>query len=140
MFKLMGSTYFFGRYPDFKSHDIDKFEIVDTAEFKEVRIIRGMGKDLFQFRRQDTTQAYIDIALRSDLPMVVGKFLIPEFCDEIGFTIEDLPKIKPLIDKLDDKHKYEEIIYNAYLENGDFVLTQIQRDQAYENYKKTRNL
>jgi hypothetical protein len=68
----------------------------------------------------------------------VGKFLIPEFCKEIGFTIKDLPKLKPLIDKLDEKHKYEEIIYNAYLENGDFILTPDQRDLAYASYKETR--
>lgn len=140
MFKLMGSTYFFKEYTGFSPHDTDLWEIIETSDFKVVRTIRGQGKDYFQFRKQPTTQTYIDIALQSNLPMVVGKFLIPEFCKEIGFTIKDLSKLKPLIDKLDEKHKYEEIIYNAYLANGDFVLTQTQRDQAYESYKKTRNL
>ena len=40
--------------------------------------------------------------------MMIGKFLVPEFCNEIGMTLEDLFKLKPLCEKLDDKHKYEE--------------------------------
>ena len=65
-------------------------------------------------------------------------FLIPEFNKQISFTIEDLPKIKPLIDNLDEKHKYEEIIYNAYIENKSFTLTEEQRDAAYRRYKEAR--
>jgi hypothetical protein len=30
--------------------------------------------------------------------MVVGKFLVPEFNELIGFTVEMLPKLKSLID------------------------------------------
>jgi hypothetical protein len=77
--------------------------------------------------------------LKSELALVVGKFLVPEFCEEIGFTVEQLPLLKPLIDRLDSKHLYEQVIYNAYLENGDFTLTQEQRDNAYKSYKMTRN-
>ena len=32
----------------------------------------------------------------------------------------------------------EKIIYEAYLENKDFVLTQKQRDAAYASYKESR--
>ena len=70
--------------------------------------------------------------------MSVIKFLTPEFNEAIGFTIKDLPKVKPLIDKLDEKHLYAKIIYEAYLENGSFTLTQEQRDKAYEEYKRLR--
>lgn len=134
---LMGSNYFFHQYPDFKSADIDKIELVDTDEFKEKRIIRGQGKDYFYLKRKPKDQLIQD-ALKSKLPMVVGKFLIPEFNKQINFTIEDLPKIKPLIDRLDEKHKYEEIIYNAYIENKSFTLTEEQRDAAYRRYKEVR--
>lgn len=134
---LMGSNYFFNKYDDFKSTDIDKIELVDTNEFKEKRIIRGQGKDYFYLKRKPKDQLIQD-ALKSDLPMVVGKFLIPEFNKRINFTIEDLPKLQPLIDKLDEKHKYEEIIYNAYIENKSFTLTEEQRDAAYRRYKEAR--
>ena len=136
---LMGSRYFFQEYPDFSSHDTDTIEIVNNDEFKNVRIIRGRGKDYFFFQERSKEQWILD-TLAADLPMVVGKFLIPEFVREIGFTIKDLPRLKPQFDKLDEKHWYERIIYNAYLENGDFVLTQEQRDQAYAEYKRSRDM
>ena len=72
--------------------------------------------------------------------MVAGKYLIPEFCQEIGFTINDLPKIKPMIDRLDIKHHYEKIIYDSYIENGAFILTDEQRDKAYQSYKQSRRI
>lgn len=70
--------------------------------------------------------------------MVIGKFLVPEFCKEIGFTVSDLERLRPLIAKLDDKHKYEEVIFNSYLQNGDFILTSEQRDAAYLMYRESR--
>lgn len=135
---LMGSRYFFSCYDDFDSTDIDEIEIVETDAFRYVRHLTGKGKCLFQLRKQESKEDYVNYALHSNLGMVVGKFLIPEFCEEIGFTIEDLPKVQPLIEKLDRNHKYEEIIFNSYIENGSFFLTDEQRERAYESYKKGR--
>lgn len=135
---LIGSKYFFSRYPDFNGKDIDEIELVSTAEFAQMRQITGRGRCLFQMKRHATTQEYIDWAVKSSVGMVIGKFLVPEFCAEIGFTVADLPKLKVLLGRLDDKHKYEEIIYNSYLENGSFILTSEQRDKAYKSYKKSR--
>jgi hypothetical protein len=70
--------------------------------------------------------------------MIVGKFLVPEFCKAIGFTIMDLPRLYPLIQKLDEKHMYEAIIFDSYLQNGDFVLTDSQREKAYQSYQTSR--
>ena len=135
---LIGSRYFFSCYEDFKSKDIDELQIVETDEFKQMRQITGQGRCLFQMRKHPTKEEYIDWAVKCNTGMVVGKFLVPEFCTTIGFTIEDLPKLKALLGRLDDKHKYEEIIYNSYLENGSFTLTSEQRDRAYKSYKKSR--
>lgn len=135
---LIGSTYFFSCYEDFKSKDIDELQIVETDEFKQMRQITGQGRCLFQMKKHANKQEYIDWALQSEIGMIIGKFLVPEFCAEIGFTIEDLPKLGKLINKLDHKHKYEEIIYNSYLENGSFTLTTAQRDKAYKSYKQSR--
>lgn len=134
---LMGSTYFFSCYKDFKPTDIDKIDIINTSDFKEKRIIRGQGKD-YIFLKRKPKEELIQDALKSSLALVVGKFLIPEFNKQIGFTIEDLPKVQPLIDRLDDKHLYEKIIYEAYLENKEFILTQEQRDAAYASYRESR--
>lgn len=135
---LMGSQYFFSCYEDFHSKDIDEIEIIDTNKFEQMRQLTGRGKCLFQLKRKNNVDDYISYALQSDLGMVVGKFLIPEFCEEIGLTISNLLQLQPLIDKLDDKHKYEEIIFNAYINNGSFTLTQSQRDEAYKSYKESR--
>ncbi len=135
---LMGSQYFFSCYDDFESKDIDEVQIMETNEFEQVRQITGRGKCLFQMKKHGSKEDYIDWALKSKIGMVIGKFLVPEFCAEIGLTIEDLPKLAPLIDRLDDKHKYEEIIYNSYLQNNSFTLTSAQRERAYKSYKESR--
>lgn len=134
----MGSQYFFSCYEDFNSKDIDEIEIIETNEFNNMRQLTGQGKCLFQLKKQNSAEEYIENALRSNLGMVVGKFLIPEFCEEIGFGIENLPKLNPLIDKLDDKHKYEAIIFDSYVNNGSFSLTNEQREMAYNSYKESR--
>ena len=135
---LMGSAYFFSCYDDFRGKDIDEIQIIETNEFSQVRQVTGQGRCLFQLKKHPSKEDYIDWALKSNIGMVVGKFLIPEFCEAIGFTIEDLPRMSELIDKLDDKHKYEKIIYDGYLKNGSFALTDEQRDRAYKSYKESR--
>ena len=135
---LMGSKYFFSCYDDFTSKDIDEIQIIETNEFNQVRQITGKGKCLFQLRKHPQKEGYINWALQSQIGMVIGKFLIPEFNEAIGFTVEDLPRLEILIGRLDDKHKYEEIIYNSYIENGSFTLTDEQRERAYKSYKQSR--
>ena len=135
---LMGSQYFFSCYEDFNSKDIDEIEIIETNDFKYIRQLTGKGRCLFQLKKLNNVNDYIEYALQSNIGMVIGKFLIPEFCEAIGFTINDLPKLKILINQLDDKHKYEEIIYNSYIENNSFTLTDKQRENAYKSYKESR--
>ena len=69
-------------------------------------------------------KAYIRYFLGKPNGMCICFFLTPEVAKEIGLTIEDLPLLEPMLKKLDTKHKYLEIIYYAYLENGSFTLTQ----------------
>lgn len=135
---LMGSRYFFSCYDDFVSKDIDEIAIIDTNEFKQMKQITGRDRCLFLLKRHDSKEDYIDWALRSNTGMVIGKFLVPEFCEQIGFTIEDLPRLQPLIDKLDEKHLYEKVIFDSYIENQAFELTIEQRDRAYSMYRESR--
>ena len=135
---LMGSQYFFSCYEDFQGKDVDYVQVITTNEFAQVKQLTGRGKCIFSLKKHEKVDDYIDWALRSQTGMVIGKFLVPEFCEEIGFTIEDLPKLYLLIGRLDDKHKYEEIIYNSYIQNNAFILTDEQRLEAYKSYKKSR--
>ena len=77
-------------------------------------------------------------ALMSKSGMVIGKFLVLEFINELNMTIEDLKTLKPLIERLDEKHLYEKVIYDSYIQNNDFYLTQEQLDEAYKIYKLYR--
>ena len=135
---LMGSRYFFSCYDDFVSKDIDEIAIIDTNEFKQMKQITGRDRCLFLLKRHDSKEDYIDWALRSNTGMVIGKFLVPEFCKQIGFTIDDLPKLSPLLERLDSKHLYEKVIFDSYIENHAFELTIEQRDRAYSMYRESR--
>ena len=81
----------------------------------------------------------IDVTLFRNFPMEIGKFLVPEFIKEFKLSIDDLKRLEPIISKLDDKHKYEEVIFRSYLENGDFTLTDEQRKEAFRIYNNSRH-
>ena len=135
---LIGSTYFFKDIPGFKSKDTDWLELVDNPiGFRTYYQLTGKDKCIFKWKKV-IPQEFIQITLKYNLPMAIGKFLIPEVNKEIGFTIQHLKQLKPLVDKLDDKHKYEKIIWESYIANNDFCLTQEQLNLAYEEYKKYR--
>jgi hypothetical protein len=135
---ITGSRYFFDVYPDFYSKDIDILDLVDTTDFKFLRQLSGCRRCLFQVNKQPTVDHYIDYALQTGPAMAVCKFLVPEFCEEIGFKFSDLPKLQPLIDTLDRKHAYLKIIFESYLRNAAFTLTEEQRLEAYSLYKEAR--
>lgn len=135
---LVGSNAFFKDIEGFTSKDIDILEFVDNpTDFKNVRQFKFPHKCVFQWRKMPIDEL-IDITLFRNFPMEIGKFLVPEFIKEFKLSIDDLKRLKPIISKLDDKHKYEEVIYNSYLENNDFVLTDEQRQEAYKVYNKYR--
>ena len=71
-------------------------------------------------------------------PMAAGKFLVPEFARELGMDIDDLERLRPLSEKLDEKHLYEKVIYDAYIENGCWGLTDEQRIEAYRIYNECK--
>ena len=135
----MGSSVFFEGMQDYEKKDNDFLAIMDTFfPGKTMMRVKIGDDDIFMFRNGLSKEDYIKDTLDANVPMRVGKFLIPEFAEFIDFGIEELKQFEPLIKKLDDKHKYEEIIYNAYLENGKFELTEEQRKEAYKEYKKAR--
>lgn len=131
----VGSSYFFGEGADF-----------DEVAFEEEP---KLYKNVMQFRKKDrsrciflwrkmTADEFVEYTLNSRLPMEVGKFLVPEVAEYLGITLDHLKKLEPVIERLDDKHKYEQIIYQSYMQNGGFFLTDEQRHSAYIEYKKER--
>lgn len=135
---LVGSNVFFKDINDFKSKDIDVLELVDNPTgFKNQRQFKFKDKCVFQWRRMSVNEL-ISITLSNNTPMEIGKFLVPEFINEMNITIENLKQLEPLVSRLDDMRKYEKIIYDAYIENNDFYLTDEQLKDAYEIYNKYR--
>ena len=135
---LVGSNVFFKDIEGFTSKDTDILEFVDNpTDFKNVRQFKFPDKCVFQWRRMSAGE-FIQVTMTRNLPMEIGKFLVPEFADAIGFTIEDLKRLQPMVDRLDDAHRYEKIIFDAYLYNNAFTLTSEQRDMAFDEYLKFR--
>lgn len=131
----VGSQVFFSNFKDYTSKDIDILHIIDYPIFgKSIQVMRKDAKDEFLMYNFGKNKL---IELIND-PLQVGKFLVPEFAEYIDLNIEDLKRLDHWFDKLDDKHKYERIIYDSYIENSEFFLTDEQLNKAYEIYKKYR--
>ena len=135
----IGSNAFFKSFSDFSPKDVDELNIMDTFPLMGNSIqFRGLhGKDVFFFKNM-SKEEFITDTLNSKLPMVVGKFLVPEFAEYIGLTINDLKKLETVFNRIDDLHKYEICIYNYYVKNNGFYLTQEQLETVFNEYKKER--
>ena len=139
---IVGSNAFFTGMVSFSPNDNDRLILVDDASecgipFKTHSEMRLKGNCYFFYKRLPKDEM-IDNCIASKDPMVVGKFLVPAVARDLGLTIEDLRRLDGVMLLLDDRHKYEEVIFRAYLENNDFVLTDEQRQEAFETYSKYR--
>ena len=138
----VGSKAFFSDYADFDSPDLDEVEFEENPKlyryFMQFRKKDGT-RCIFKWRKM-TADEFVSYSLNSKTPMEIGKFLVPEVADYLGFTIEHLRKLSPVVDRLDEKHSYEKVIYVAYISNGAFYLTDEQRRKAYDEYKQHHDL
>lgn len=137
---IVGSKYFFDKYPDYESKDTDYLIIEDPPfmPYNHMMVIRGQGKDEFRYKPK-TADEFINYTLELNVPMVVGKFLVKEFCEDFGITIDHIKKLKPLVEQMDDKHLYVQYIYNVFMNNNRFDLTDEERDEAYKLYKEAKS-
>jgi hypothetical protein len=137
---LVGSSVFFNEIEGFQSKDRDYVILVEKpVGYDFVRQTTSSKACIFEWRKM-SPERFVEYSLHRGPAMQIGKFLVPEFVQEIGFTIEHLKALKPLAEKLDERHKYEKVIYDSYIENGSFELTEEQRSKAYEQYKLARGL
>lgn len=136
----VGSRAFFDGMPGFSPSDTDIVEFEDEPKlYKNVMQFRANGKNkcVFKWRRMPPDE-FVEYTLNSKLPMEIGKFLVPDVAGYVGITIDHLKRLAPVVDRLDEKHRYEKVIYDAYIENGSFYLTDEQRNKAYHEYARTR--
>jgi len=136
---IIGSYAFFNNYDDYKIKDIDKLCILDKKISNSDKLlnIKIKNKDIFLIYDYSKNEL-IENCIKTNIPLAVGKFIVPEYAKYINLTIDDLKKLENLFNKLDNSHSYEKIIYNSYIENNDFTLSKSQLDLVYNEYKKTR--
>ena len=137
-FRIGSSVFFKDYFPRYVEKDTDELNIMDTFIPKgNVVNLKDGTKDVFFFRDMDK-DGFIDDALSCKVPMRAGKFLVPEFAEYLGMTVDDLTLLSRLFYSMDDRHTYERIIYESYMENGNFTLTDEQRERAFSEYMRKR--
>ena len=138
---IVGSRAFFEDFGDFSPKDKDLLCIMTDIcipDFVSWQFKDDNNIDVIMIKDM-TKEELMNHSLDEKDPILVGKLLVPEVINYFNITIDDLKKAKPIIDLLDDKHKYYQDIYNAYLENNALALSPKQLENAYKTYKYFRN-
>ena len=140
---IVGSNAFFAGMDGFSPKDNDRLILVNDASECGLPIIthsemRLKGNCYFFYKRLPKDEM-IDNCIKSQDPIVVGKFLVPSVARNLGLTIDDLRRLEGTVTSLDEAHTYEKVIFHAYLENKDFVLTEEQRMEAFNTYNNNRH-
>lgn len=136
---VTGSRAFFSGMEGFKPKDYDVIVIVNNKEvpFKWMRQTSNGSVDVFEIVRHPKAKL-ISHAVDKAQPMAIARFLTPAFAKEIGLHPSDLPALRPMRENLDTKHEYLGVIYDAYVSNSSFELTDDQRQAAFDVYLKCR--
>ena len=135
----VGSQAFFKDKPEFKPHDKDILMIVDegngfkfskqlsTGSICYIYLVKHSVKDILNFVLQDKVT-----------PLQVCKFFVPEVSEFLGMSLANFKKLEPKVRKLTGKHQYYQIIFDAYIANGSFTLSDKQLEEAYASYTDSR--
>lgn len=138
----IGSRAFFSGMPDFHPKDTDTLVLTDAPKgFAHYKQSSMSGKCLIQWAVKPKEE-FISYALREKANgLEFGKFLVPEVAKELGITLDDLKTLYAFYkDKINKTHQYQRIICEAYFTNGDFTLTDAQREEAFKSYTETRKV
>lgn len=134
---ICGSRLFFSDYPDFFPKDYDIVLLDTDPKGYDIYRYSHLGFCLFEYKWV-TKDEFIENALKG-LDNEFTKFLNKEFRELIGFTIEDLKKLKKCFYKNQyNDHYYLKEIFDFCIENNSFELTKEQIDKAYLIYKKLK--
>lgn len=139
----IGSRAIFSGYKDFENYttDNDILIIEDASLDYDIQTsVKDMQNEEIHYIKWKnlTKEELLDYHDHCRMGTFIQKFLVPEYSEYYGITIDDLKRLGRLIDYLDDKHSYEKLVYEAYIENGGFYMTPEQKEIAYEEYKRKR--
>lgn len=131
---LIGPKAFFSGMEGFDPKDSDFLTLVETGNGFSHFYQMTDGTCCHYILVRKSKKEMIDYALSNGLTMLVGLLLVPALAAELKFTIQDLKNLKLLVSKLDVEHNYEAAIYEYYIENNGFSLTEEQREKAFALY------
>lgn len=137
---IIGSRAFFEGMPEFTSKDTNTLVwSSDPKGFTNYRQTSISGQCIVEYRAM-TKDEIIKFALRDKANgLEFGKFIVTEFAELIGLTIDDLKQLRDYyVKKIDDKQRYQLAICDAYIANNAFTLTDEQREEAYAIYSQAR--
>lgn len=135
---LVGSRAFFSGYKDFKSKDYDYLELIENPigfEWRHEQSLRGVCT---LRHKKETIKKMVKRTIKSNDPLLIGKFLVPEVATILGAKVSDIKPLEKLLPKLDKQHEYLTVIFNAIKQNNSFTLSKEQLDEAYKVYKAAR--
>lgn len=137
---ITGSKAFFCNYEDFNPHDTDYlivYDIIGTLKDMRNESLNGEDNFIFPILKQEELIGFIN-GTNDCNAIAIACILTPEFSKLQKFTIEHLKECLSTRNRLKRKHLYLGIIYDSYIENNGFFLTDEQRLKAYNEYKKYR--
>ena len=143
---ITGSAYFFSSMPGYSPKDADYVTYQERPlKFKFLHQITKPGVDLFIYNKDLTFEEHVKYLTAENSkvpPMSLCNYLNNDFIKMFfgSITIEQLKQLQPLVDKMDGKHRYLVMIYNFYISNNSFTLTDEQRLEAYNRYKVERKI
>lgn len=134
----VGSIPFFKNIEGFKPHDEDVLILQKENDKYTTQLYIKFESECVMYWKYSNKESFIQTHLDLNKGIILGKFLVPEVIQYINLTIDDLKQLKPLLKDLDDKHLYQKYIYNYYIQNNDFKLTEKQLNQVYKIYLQYR--
>lgn len=135
---LVGSRAFFSGIDGFNSDNRNFLKLVENQSALNVESKLSIHSNITYRLLREPARQMIERVAESGNALLVGNFLVPKVAKAIGATVADLQPLEPLLENLQDKHKYQAVIFRAYQANGSFSLTDEQRQEAYEAYCQSR--
>lgn len=135
----VGSRAFFDGIDGFNPSDTDILYVMTDVNVKNFKCISFKEGEFDRILIIDMSKDELIEHIKESDTICASKILVPSVAEYFGVTINDLPQLTNIFNALDEKHQYQKIIFNAYIENGKFEMTDEQRNLAFEEYKKYRN-
>ena len=134
----VGSRAFFSDYEDFQPADNDILEL-NSEQYEDYYSTRENDVHIFHYKYTNKEQ-FLEFEFKhiEESPLAVCAFVVPEVAEFLELTLEELFMFEYYFKKINRRHLYVKYIYDCYMENRAFSLTQEQKDFAYNLYNENR--